>query len=184
MDRRNDADMVLGLSGLLCVTGAFGTGKSTLHPELITRLPGVVIYDMDELLEDGRLLRMLIADESARADWPAYNRLWSRLIAIPRRSDVPVVFLTPCFPDEFEPPEPARWLLLDCSDDERRRRLCGRGWDPDRIADALDDARRAREVINEVVSTDGEPVAVADRVADRIRQLLGPGADRSEQRGS
>ena len=101
---------------LICASGGFGSGKSTLRPYLTERLPGVLVVDMDELLEDGRLVGVLIADEAASADWPAYNRLWARILQFGLRSGHSVVFLTPCLPDEFPTPEPAQWLLLDCAD--------------------------------------------------------------------
>lgn len=156
---------------LLCVSGAFGSGKSTLHRPLIKRLPGVVVYDMDELLEDGRLLSMPIATEDAAADWPAYNRLWSRLLQVPLRSGISTIFLTPCFPEEFETPEPAHWLLLDCADATRRLRLERRGWSRGQIDDAIDDAHRARLRIADVLSTDGEVESTADALAERFRAV-------------
>lgn len=139
---------------LLCASGGFGSGKTTLLPHLVTALPGVVVAETDELLEDGHLLGVLIADDSAEPSWPAYRRMWKRILDLPLRAGVPVLFLTSALPDEIGAPEPARWVLLDCADEERVRRLRERGWDEAQIDAAVGDAGRARTQIADVIPTD------------------------------
>ena len=72
------------------VTGAPGSGKSTVVPELVRLSPGnLVVMDMDELLDDnGRLLGIDIASPTAAPIWPAYNGLWLRITELIRR-DLP-----------------------------------------------------------------------------------------------
>lgn len=145
------------------LTGAPGAGKSTLLPELVRASDGVVIADIDELLEDGALLGVPIAHPDAAADWPAYNRMWWRILDLPRRVGHPVLFLSPLVPAEF--PGATAWGLLDCVDDTRRRRLGRRGWDVEQVDEALADAARYRDLVAPVFRTDHDsPAVVAERV--------------------
>lgn len=143
---------------LLCASGGFGSGKTALLPHLVDALPGVVVAETDELLEDGHLIGVLIADDSAAAIWPAYRRMWMRVLDLPLRAGVPVLFLTSALPDEVGAPRPDRWLLLDCADEERVRRLRRRGWDQDEIDAAVEDARGGRGQIDDVIRTDDGPI--------------------------
>ncbi len=137
------------------VTGAPGAGKSTVIPELLRLKSGpLVVMDMDDLLTEGRLLGITIADASAAAIWPAYNALWQRITELIRRSGVPVLLLCPLSPQEL--PE-GRWLHLDCPDDVRRRRLAARGWSEKQIAAALEDAAEMRKLVPRSVPGDGTP---------------------------
>jgi hypothetical protein len=133
-----------------------GAGKSTVVPELL-RLGagGLVVMDMDELLDDdGRLLGVAIADAAAASRWPAYNALWLRITELVRRSGIPVLLLGPLTPSQL--PE-GRWLHLDCPDDVRRTRLAARGWSADAIEDAVRDAVELRELVPRSVGGDGTP---------------------------
>lgn len=138
------------------VTGAPGAGKSTVVPELL-RLNhgGLVVMDMDELLDDeGRILGIDIACADGAPNWPAYNHLWLRITELVRRSGSPVLLLTPGIPSEL--PE-GRWLHLDCPDDVRRKRLLLRGWNAADIDDALKDAIEIRKLVPRSVNGNGTP---------------------------
>lgn len=159
----------LPLAPLHVLTGAPGAGKSTVLPELIRLGNGLIVTDIDELLEDGNLLGVPIAHPGAEPNWPAYDRLWQRITAIPRRSGHPVLFLCPNTPDEL--PWASSWLLLDCSDDTRAARLRARGWDRARIDEALSDAAECRAQVTDAVLTDcHSPVHVAGQVLTWVRQ--------------
>ncbi|WP_327092665.1 CobW-like GTP-binding protein [Nonomuraea sp. NBC_01738] len=84
---------------LYLLAGAPGSGKTTLLPHLLQAADGLVVMDMDELLEDGEV--------------PAFVRV--------------------------------HWALLDCPDDERKRRLRQRNAPQEWIDDALADAAQGRE---------------------------------------
>ena len=55
------------------------------------------------------------------ATWPAYRDLVRSVVNA--LSAVPVVMLGVCTPDELEGWPIDAWVLLDCSDEERRSRL-------------------------------------------------------------
>lgn len=152
------------------VTGAPGVGKTTLQPELVRLAQGMVVIDQDELLEEGALLGVPIADPAAAPIWPAYSRMWDRILRIVRRAGHPVLLLCPTpSPEELateaDPDGPVHWALLDCADRLRRTRLQARGWSAAWIDDAMADAAQTRELIPTVITTDEEePEKVARQV--------------------
>ncbi|HZC26716.1 MAG TPA: AAA family ATPase [Actinopolymorphaceae bacterium] len=155
---------------LYVVTGAPGVGKTTLLPELVRLGQGIVVIDQDELLEDGALLGVPIADPEAAPIWPAYNRMWDRILHIVRRAGHPALLLCPTpSPGELatyvDADGPVHWVLLDCADQLRRTRLRARGWSPAWIDDALADAEQTRQLIPTVVTTDDEE---PDKIARRV----------------
>ena len=144
---------------LFLLSGAAGTGKTSLIPHLARLARGVVVLDIDDLLEGGSLLGVRVATPTAAPIWPAYNRLWHRLTVAVRRSGIPVLLLAA--------PPPAEetlgvWMgdphlhraLLDCAPDEQRRRLRARGWSQAEIEGAVLDAEQARHGIQPVFRTD------------------------------
>jgi hypothetical protein len=130
----------------------------------------MVVMDKDELLEDGALLGVPITDLDAAPIWPAYNRMWSRIINMVRRAGLPVIHLsTTPSPQDFaarcDSDGPVHWVLLDCSDHVRLARLRERAWSAEWIADAMEDAIESRTLIPDVIRTDdAEPQVVARRV--------------------
>ncbi|MFE6865015.1 hypothetical protein ACFVFS_00495 [Kitasatospora sp. NPDC057692] len=157
------------------ITGAPGAGKSTLLPHLAAYPFGSV--DFDELPEaDGRLLGIDITTPSASPVWPAYNRLWVKIASMMLRTGGPVVILCPLAPSEwasaaadFAQPPRVAWAHLDCADADRRARLAARGWDPERIEEAIKDAEELRSVVDRRFTTVGRsPAEVAAEVADWV----------------
>lgn len=158
-----------GLAPLFMLAGAPGSGKSFLLPYLLRRADGLVVADVDEILEDGALLGVPIATERGAAVWPAYDRLWGRIVNLARRAGCPVLmlFTTPSLRDlDSDGPwaEPVRWALLDCPDDIRARRLKARGWSDEQVRDVLVDAACARSRLSHVIAGNDEP----DRIADDV----------------
>ncbi len=147
------------------LAGAPGAGKTTLLPHLLRAADGLVVMDMDELLEDGALLGIPIAEPAAAPVWPAYDRLWGRVVTMVRRAGHPVLLLCPIpDADELAPGArwdgPVRWALLDCPDEERLRRLRERGAPAEWIGGAVADAAQGRALIPTVFdSVAGEPRA-------------------------
>lgn len=149
---------------LSLLAGAPGAGKTTLLPHLLRTAGGLVVMDMDELLENGSLIGVPIADPEAAPIWPAYDRMWQRIVTMVRRAGHPVLLLCPVpDPEELAPggrwEVPVRWALLDCPDEVRRHRLRERGSPPEWIEDAMADAAQGRALLPAVFPGDSEDVA-------------------------
>ncbi len=160
---------------LLVLAGAPGAGKTTLLPHLIEQAAGLVVIDMDEILEDGALLGVPIATADAAPIWPAYNRLWNRFLDIVRRSGSAVLMLSPTpSPGEVDGPDSdaarGQWALLDCPDEIRRARLAARGWTEAQIADAMTDARTTRALLSTVFDGTEHPKELAEQVLVWVAQ--------------
>jgi hypothetical protein len=161
--------MMTELAPLLMVSGAPGAGKSAVFRELVGAAEGMVVIDIDELLEEGRILGVLIAAPESEPLWPAYRRMWLRITEMPRRAGHPVLFFSPDTPNEVD--GATAHLLLDCADESRAGRLQMRGWNIDQIALAMEDANLYRSQFQSAVYTDdAEPAVVAARVLDWARQ--------------
>ncbi|MFD1934019.1 MULTISPECIES: AAA family ATPase [Nonomuraea] len=154
---------------LSLLMGAPGAGKTTLLPHLLRSAGGLVVMEMDELLEDGTLIGVTIADPEAAPIWPAYDRLWQRVVTMVRRAGHPVLLLCPVpDPEELAPDgrwaAPVRWALLDCPDEVRLHRLWERGWAQDWIEDAMADAAQGRALAPAVFHSDDDVAGLAARV--------------------
>jgi hypothetical protein len=101
------------------------------------------------------------------ATWPAYRELVHAVIGV--IAHLPVVLLGVCTPDELKDWPIDAWVLLDCSEQERCRRL---GWpaDPQRTADAIHDGHEYRQLGLKIIDTTGRtPSAVAAELAKFIQ---------------
>ncbi|WP_205328555.1 AAA family ATPase [Glycomyces sp. YM15] len=155
--------MGTGYAPLYAVSGAPGAGKTSVRAELLAAGNGMVVMDIDELLEDSALLGVPIAVPEAAPIWPAYGRMWRRIIDMTLRSGHPVLFLSPNIPSELR--GATGYLLLDCDDAVRADRLRARGWNTAQVDSALRDARAYRPLFDTVVRTDDTgPSGVAKRV--------------------
>jgi hypothetical protein len=95
--------------------------------------------------------------------WPAYRELVGAVIGIV--SHLPVVLLGVCTPDELAGSPIGAWVLLDCTDDERRRRLSSQARRDD-IDSAVTDGREYRSIGLPVIDTTGRtPLQAAAAVA-------------------
>jgi broad-specificity NMP kinase len=159
---------------LTVLLGAPGAGKTTLLSHLHGRA-GLLVADMDEILENGQLLGLPIASPDGAVHWPAYNRLWVRIIAMVTRAGVPVVLSAPVTPSEWNRSVaevglamPATFVLLDCGKTERSRRLRERGWSAAQISAAITDATELRVLGLPVIDTTERPVAEAAADLSRL----------------
>jgi hypothetical protein len=82
--------------------------------------------------------------------WPAYRELVRTITA--SVASVPTVLLGVATPDELEGLPVHAWVVLDCRDEERRRRLHADGRDHDCNA-AIADARHYRSLGLPVIDT-------------------------------
>ena len=148
------------------VLGAPGSGKSTLVPHLRSLLPGRVVLDWDAFMGPaGELAGAPIRNTSQT--WESYGRLVRLIVGALVPLDV--VLLGVRTPVELGDWPDGRWVLLDCSDEERRRRLAGRD-DPSEVADAVDDAAAYRSWEMPILDTTGlDPTKAARALADLLR---------------
>jgi hypothetical protein len=163
---------------LTVLLGAPGAGKTTLLSHLRADAD-FLVADMDEILEDGAVLGVRVASDRGASHWPAYNRLWVRVISMVTRAGLPVLLSAPVTPCEWTNAvaevgmvAPTEFLLLDCEDGVRASRLAERGWSSPRISAAVDDAAALRRFDLRVLDGTARPVA---DVAAELRGLLVPG---------
>ena len=99
--------------------------------------------------------------------WPAYRRLLRAILDA--LAPMPVVLLGVCTPAELPGWPIDTWVVLDCSDEERTRRL-GRRADPASVCEAIEDAREYRSLGLPVVDSTGRmPEEVADDLVLFVR---------------
>jgi len=174
----------MDLAPLFVVAGAPGAGKTTVRPHLVRLAHGPVVMEMDEILEDGTLLGVPIADPAAAPVWPAYDRLWSRIVRMVRRAGHPVVLLAPAPSPEALSDGSAsedldgrvHWSLLDCAEPARRERLRARGWSTEAIDDAVAEVARVRPLLSTVFDNDAAtPEECAARILTWVRGHTGDG---------
>ncbi|MGF0116622.1 hypothetical protein ACQFYA_09880 [Promicromonospora sp. Marseille-Q5078] len=148
------------------VLGAPGSGKSAVVPVLKSLLPSHAVIDWDALATPASELAGTTIS-TAPHTWSAYeNLVRSALQAI---EPIPSVLLGVATPDQLSGWPLDAWLLLDCGDDERRRRLAPRG-DAVDVPDALRDAEACRGLgLPAIDTTTLSPGAVAARIASWVQ---------------
>jgi hypothetical protein len=151
---------------ITAVLGAPGSGKSAVAEPLAALLPTHVVLDWDVFMEPAAALagRQIVGHPET---WPAYRQLVGAVVAA--LAHLPVVLLTVCTPDELAGWPIDVWMLLDCSDQERRQRLAGQA-SQDRLAEGIHDAAEDRSLGLPVIDTTGH--TPADVAADLARLVL------------
>jgi hypothetical protein len=112
---------------LFVVTGASGSGKTTIYPHLVAVLRECVVFDVDWLLDSfGR------ACAPGPINWPAFRDTWLSIAHGVAQGGRHTVLLGPLMPDQLSHAAGRPWVtdihfaVLDCSDDVRRARLAAR----------------------------------------------------------
>lgn len=146
---------------LFCLTGASGTGKSTVARMLLPRLS-----DRFVVLEQDVLWRSPLRDPTD--EHRLFRSTWLRLAAMIGQSGRPVLLCGTVVPPEFEPlPErglfsEVHYLALTCRLDVLAQRLrtrpAWREWDEPRITESLEFA----EWLTASAATQRPPVALLD----------------------
>ena len=150
--------------------GAPGSGKSTVAGPLRSLLPSYAVVDWDDFMTPASALAG--RDIRQHPDtWPAYRHLVRAVLDHMAR--LPVVLLGVCTPDELRGWPIAWWILLDCTDQERQRRLQRDA----RLSDlpgAVRDAREYRSLGLPVVDTTTRtPSEVAAELARLVQHQAG-----------
>lgn len=168
---------------LFALTGASGTGKSTIARHLVGALDAqVVVLEQDVLWSAG------LRDPAG--DYRLFRNTWLHMVAMIAQSGRPVVLCGTVVPVQLEhlPDRPLigdiHYLALTCEtgllEKRLRSRPAWRGWDdPARISDTLEfnswlsDNAAAFDPPMTVLDTTTSPLAdLVDHVAAWIRQRL------------
>jgi len=150
---------------LTVVLGAPGSGKTTVARRLRSSLSGrVVVVDWDDFMP---AVEMLIGRgvRTSPELWNPYRHLVRSVVEV--CAPVPVVVLGVCTPEELADWPEARWVVLDCDDDERRRRLTGKP--SAEIESAVADGRAYRGLGLPIIDSSGR--TASEVVADLVRVL-------------
>ena len=169
----------MGPPPVFFVSGAFGTGKTTLAPLVAMRLRECFVMDVDWLLKplsrlSSRELHIDSGPEGALQD------VWVAVAGIAAVGGRSTVIFSPCEPRELEGIPSLKyvgeshWLLLDCADDIIRARLSERRrWLANWTDESVVDAARMRGLGLPMLRTDLEPPEeTADRIVAWVRELL------------
>ena len=150
---------------LTIVLGAPGSGKSTVARHLRSNLRHCAVLDWDDFMP--AVSGLSGRDVRVTPDlWAPYAELLRSIVTA--LGNLPVLLFGVCTPDELADWPEARWVLLDCDDVERRRRLSARA--PHEVDQALADAEAYRRLGLDAVDTTHRSVEqVADAVARAVR---------------
>jgi broad-specificity NMP kinase len=170
-DPRFDTEL-MNRGTLMMLSGAPGSGKTSVVPSLRNALPGVVVLDLDDFLEAGsRLAGVDLRQQEAADLWPAHNDLCLTFAATVLGAGHDVLLLSPLTPPDVGRSTTAtvlgdiRWAVLDCSDTERVRRLRARGAVD--VDGALTDAAELRGLNVQIICTDHIGIdTAAQHIAD------------------
>lgn len=158
------------------VTGASGSGKTTLLPHLIVALAGsCIVFDVDWLIDP--FARQPGNDE---LHWPSLRDAWLHVAHGVAQNGLPTLLLGPFIPEHLEDLRGRRWisniqyLVLDCPDDVRRRRLEARPpWRERAVDEHLSFAAWLRTNLSPVVDTaTSRPEGTAAAVATWVRTYI------------
>lgn len=145
--------------------GAPGSGKSSVTRLLRPLLPTHAVVDWDDFMMPATAL----AGRDIRRNpdtWPAYRQLVRAVLGT--MDQLPVVLLGVAAPGELRDWPIVSWVLLDCSDQERQRRLSQDGRDGD-LDDAIRDAREYRTLgLPAIDTTARTPREVATELAQLV----------------
>jgi hypothetical protein len=134
-------------------------------------LRGYAVLDWDAFMVPAAALAGREIRENLET-WPAYRELVH--VVIGSMAHLPVVLFGVCTPAELKDWPIDAWVLLDCTDRERWRRL-GQYANPERIEDAIRDGREYRLLGLPVIDTTCRtPAAVAAELAGLIQRLDEP----------
>lgn len=157
------------------VTGAPGAGKSTTIDAFVRLRTDFIAFDIDWL---AALVSRLVGEDIRFAPslWEPYNELWFAVLAsVDRNGKTPVLFAPIDARDLQRSGLPewcsrVEWILLDCDDATRGKRLKQRpGWSDAMIVEAMADAKFLRQTVPEQIDTGAlSPDAVASQLLNRI----------------
>jgi len=115
------ADPTIVIRPLFVVTGASGSGKTTIFPELLSRMAGwCAVFDVDWLIDP-----LSHAAKDGQIDWTAFADTWLHVAHGVAQNGLPTLLLAPFIPENLDDLPGRAWvgeiryLVLDCPDGER-----------------------------------------------------------------
>jgi hypothetical protein len=165
---------------LFVVTGASGSGKTTVLPHLLACLPEFVIFDVDWLIDP-----VARASAPRPVDWDALRDTWLTIAHGAAQGGRPTVLLGSIVPGQFDGLPARRWVsdihfaVLYCPYDVLRTRLAARpAWRGSDIDEHVRFAAALRRLVDTalvdtVIDTTGTPEQTALRVAGWVRGRIG-----------
>lgn len=159
---------------LFVVTGASGSGKSTVRSPLSAELTECEVFDVDWLIDPiGRV------SAPGPTDWAALRDSWLHVAHGVAQSGRATVLLGTVMPEQLDELPGRRWIsavhfaVLDCSDAQRRRRLEARPpWRERAVEEHIAFAGHLRRTIPTGFTTDGSPAEAAQAIARWVRAQL------------
>jgi hypothetical protein len=160
---------------LFVVVGASGSGKTTIFPELLGCLAGeCAVFDVDWLIDPLRR-----GAHDGEIDWPSFRDTWLHVAHGVAQNGLPTLLLGPFIPEHLDELPGRAWigdihyLVLDCPDDELRRRIEARpAWRARDIDAQTAFARWLRTNLTPVINTTRfSPAEVAEAVAGWVRTV-------------
>ena len=158
------------------ISGAFGTGKTTVAPLVAARLPECFVMDADWLIN--QLSRL--AGRELHIDAGTLPDVWLAIAGVAAMGHRSTVIFSPCEPREIENLSSralvgeSHWLLLDCADELIDARLAKRsGWTEELTHESLIDAAHLRTLRLPTLHTDKAPPEItADEIVAWVRERL------------
>jgi hypothetical protein len=168
-------DSAAAIEPLFIVTGASGSGKTSVFAPLARRLVGrCITFDVDWLLDAaGQLSHASSVEE---IDSSAFRSAWLLVAHGVAQCGMPTVLLGPLIPEHLEGLSARKWvgeihfLLLDCPDEIRRKHLVARPpWRSRDIEAQTSFGRWLRANIDaRIDTTNGTPEDSADAAAQWV----------------
>ncbi len=167
---------------LFIITGASGTGKTTVVPDLRESLPNFDVFDTDEIFSDV-------------GDWQKLKNIWVKIasnIAAGNRMTVLCGTMMPwdvekC--DNYNDFCTVFYMNLHCQDEVREKRLRERGWNNELIQEhknfakwLLENADKAYSPPMDVINTsDSSPKEVAFQITEWIKNITDVELNKKDQ---
>jgi hypothetical protein len=172
-------DDTASVEPLFLVTGASGSGKTTIYGPLARLLAGrCVVFDVDWLLDAAGVLAN--GASLAELPWAGFDQAWLAVAHGVAQGGLPTVLLGPLTPTRLEGNAGRKWvgpvhtLVLDCPNETLRARIESRpGWRSRDVAEQVSFGSWLRENTTDQIDTSRcSPHEAANAVADWVIGLL------------
>lgn len=160
-------------SKAIIVTGAPGSGKSTvINYMLKLNLKDLVLFDIDSIIVEASTLAG--TDIHFEEDtWIPFRKIWiSILKSVSKCGKVPVLFAVSDKKDfdSISDGIDLGWILLDCQDETRLKRIAERDYTKEQVKEVVEDANKMRKESNLIIDTTNLNIEeVSEKLLDLIK---------------